>query len=82
MIYEEAAKKQREAFELNKIKHNLRAVIRKFKLGDSVVVTNRQQSSAADKFTRKLAPLKSRAVITKVLGNDTYQLGDFQNRDI
>lgn len=81
-IYEEAAAKQREAFEINKRKHNLRAVVRKFKVGDSVLVTNRQQSSAADKFAQKLAPIKRRAIVTKVLGNDTYSLKDFQNKEI
>lgn len=82
LIYEEAAAKQRDAFEINKRKHNLRAVIRKFKVGDSVLVTNRQQSNAADKFAQKLAPLKRRAIITQVLGNDTYSLKDFQNKEI
>lgn len=35
LIYEEAATKQWEAFEINKRKHNLRSVSRKFNSGDS-----------------------------------------------
>lgn len=56
-IHEEAASTQREAYELNRRKHDLRAWVRKFKTGDIVMVKIHKHSNAGDKYTQKLAPI-------------------------
>lgn len=81
-IYEKAAEEQRAAFEQNRRKHDMRARERKFKPGDIVLVRIHKQSSASDKYTQKLAPIKKRAIVKEAVGSDTYLLMDWQQNDI
>lgn len=81
-IYEEAAENQRNAYEVNSRRHNLRARVRKFNKGDVVFVKIHRQSSAGDKYTQKLAPLKRPAIIKEALGSDTYVLTDWGQKEI
>lgn len=71
-----------EAFKRNQKGYNLRTVERQFKQGDVVWVTNHKLSSAANKFARKLAPKKIKAIIVKKMGENTYQLGSPDGTDM
>lgn len=81
-IFDEAAEQQRATFEMNKERYNLRAVNRKFSVGDEVLISNMKLSSAGDRYTQKLAPKKVRARIKEKVGSDTYLLTDLQGKEI
>lgn len=81
-IYEEAAENQRTAYEINRRRHDLRASTRKFKPGDIVFVRIQRQSSAGDKYTQKLAPIKKPAIVKTPMGSDTYILTDWSQKEI
>lgn len=81
---EEVAARQREQFEINRKKHDLRARVRLFKPGDLVYVKIHKHSDAGAKYTQKLAPIKRQAIVKEVLGNvdapNTYLLMDLQQK--
>lgn len=81
-IYDEAAEKQRQSYEMNRRRHNLRATERKFNPGDCVFVDNHKQSDAGEKYSQKLAPLKRKAIVKEKVGTDTYLLLDWAGKDI
>lgn len=81
-IYEDAASRQRHAYEINRRRHDLRATVRKFKPGDLVYVQIHRQSNAGEKYTQKLAPLKKQAIIKEAIGSDTYILTDWKQQEI
>lgn len=82
VIWEEAAEEARGTFEENRKRYNTRAALRKFNVGDQVRYAVRNLSSAADKFAGKLAPIRKNAYIAKIIGNDTYELMDTQQKPI
>lgn len=82
LILEEAAEARQEKFEQNSRQYNLRSKTRKFNVGDEIYVSNKKQSSAADKYSRKLAPTKLMARIAKKIGQDTYLLTDRSGNDM
>lgn len=82
LIYDSVADQQRAAFEQNSRRYNLRAKERAFKTNDLVYVKNMIQSSAADKITKKLAPMRKLAYIVEKVGNDMYKLRDAQGKDL
>lgn len=83
VIYDEAAEEQRAAFEQNKRRYNLRAVERKFQPNDTVWIKNYKQSSAAEQYTQKLAPVKRLMYIKEAVPNssDMYRLHDGNGND-
>lgn len=82
LIYDEAAEAQRAQFEQNAKRYNLRGASRTFAPGDEVFVQNKKLSSAADKYTQKLAEKKIPARIKGVLGKDTYLVTDRNGKEI
>lgn len=82
LILDEAADARRSQFEQNKRRYNLRATSRQFKEGDEVYVGNKKQSSAGEKYTRKLAPSRILARIKSKMGTDTYLLTDRQGNEL
>lgn len=82
IIHEEVAQNSGGSFETNKKRYNSRSRVRKFTVGTQVQVTNKVLSSAADKRAAKLAPLRKVAYIGKILGDDTYELIDSQQKVI
>lgn len=82
LIHEAVANQSRTGFEENRKRYDTRARERKFKIGDSVYVLHRELSSAAKKISGKLNPIKKQAFISKIIGNDTYELIDSQSRTL
>lgn len=82
VIWEEVAEKSRNTFDTNKKRYNMRARVRKFKKGDMVRVSSKNLSNAADRFAAKLAPLRKQAYVSKIIGNDIYELVDSQQNVI
>lgn len=82
LIRDEAAEAQRKQFEQNRKRYNLRAKPRNFQVGDEVFIDNKQLSSAADYYTRKLATKKIPVRISKALGSDTYLIVDRNGKEI
>lgn len=81
-IREAVADQSRTGFEENRRRYDTRAQVRKFKIGDSVYVRHRELSSAAKKISGKLNPVKKQAVVSNVIGEDTYELVDSQSRPL
>jgi len=82
VIWEEAAEKARESFEKNKERYNMRSRVRKFQMGAQVRVAAKNLSSAANQFSAKLGPVRHTAYVSKVIGNDTYEIVDGQQKII
>lgn len=82
LIYQQAAEEARHRFEQNKARYNLRATVRKFAAGDIVYIKNQKQSSAANNYTQKLAPIRREVYVKcSVPGtNDMYELMDQQKK--
>lgn len=81
VLRDQIATQSRTAFETNRRTYDLRARIRKFKVGDVVFVHNRILSSGADQYSRKLAPLRKQAIVKEKIGQDTYALTDMSGAD-
>lgn len=82
MIRDEIQAHLNAAFERNKRHYNLRAVERQFKPGDHVWIANNKLSSAADKYSQKLAPKKIKAVVQAKIGENTYHLTTENGTDL
>lgn len=82
LIHAADANQSRTGFEENRKRYDTRSKVQKFKIGDSVYVFYRELSSAAKKTSGKLNPVKRQATIAKVVGNDSYDLIDSQNRSL
>ncbi|XP_055307110.1 uncharacterized protein K02A2.6-like [Sitodiplosis mosellana] len=82
LIHEAVSDQSRTSFEENRRRYDTRARVRKFKIGDSVYVLHRELSSSVKKIAGKLNPVKKQATITKIIGNDTYELIDSQSRPL
>lgn len=82
VIHEAVANQSRSQFEGNRRRYDTRATVRKFKIGDTVYVKHREQSSKSKKITGKLNPVKKQAIVQQILGQDTYILIDSQSRSL
>lgn len=84
LIYQQAAEEARHRFEQNKARYNLRAAIRKFNVGDTVYVKNHKQSSAANNYTQKLAPIRREVYVKSIVPgtNDMYDLIDRNGKSV
>lgn len=81
LIYETVAEEQRAAFERNRKQYDLRASNRSFPLNSEVLIKNNVQSSAADQFTRKLAPNRKRVYVKEKVGENSYRLVDSHGKE-
>lgn len=84
IIYEQVAEEERAAFEQNKKRYNLRAVERKFNIGDTVYIKNQKQSSAGEMYSQKLAPLRREVHIKSLVegASDIYVLADRSGKEL
>lgn len=84
VIYEQVAEQQRAQFEQNKNYYNLRATVRKFKMGDVVYIKNPKQSCAGENYAQKLAALKKPMLIKEIVPNasDIYKLMEATGKEV
>ncbi|RYE19575.1 MAG: transposase [Sphingobacteriaceae bacterium] len=82
VIQQAVANQARTQFEVNRRRYDTRATVRKFKIGDFVYIKHREQSSKGKKISSKLNPVKKKAIIHNILGQDTYELIDSQSRSL
>lgn len=76
VVMDEARDKQQVRYEKDRRRYDLRSKSRSFVKGQEVWIPNSKQSSAANKYSQKLARPKVRAYIAHRIGSNTYQLID------
>ena len=80
--YKKVTANLRDAFARSANYYNLRRREVNFSAGDRVWKRTFPQSNAAEYFSAKLAPKFIPCIVTKKIGNVTYQLKDLDNQDL
>lgn len=82
LIQEEIRHKNHEKYEQRREKHNRTAKQRHFNIGDVVYIPNTKLSNKAQKYNRKLAPVRVQGHVKAKFGNNIYLITNMRGNEI
>lgn len=80
LAHEHVLKHLRDAYARQAVYYNLRSTVRNFSVGQEVYVRNFAKSDAAANFVAKLGPKFLKGIISRIVGNVSYEIKDPQGK--